>query len=234
LRFVVTANNFNIFASDPHALTTGDRDAIASRFFEVHPSPDAASLMMSIPIAERDALAAQDIIAKHALHLAATREVVSDSRFIVEGDKDGAFATRIITEDHRYGTWTVEWLARYLSEPTIVESNQGGLVWRGAGKVLVSPEAVINTFEKVLRNKQRPQSLEISNALRSLSTGQLVPFPDGKGTGFDVLVDVVAAWAKEKGVGSPSAIIAASKQPRVVRGEAGATNPRFQGIKNAQ
>lgn len=207
LRFVVTANDFNLFASDSHALTPDARDAIAERFLEITPSPRASELMLSLPPEERDALAADNHIAAHALWLAENRKVKSPGRFVVGGDL-GRFAVRIITEDGRYGTWTMEWLARWLSSPNDVEKEVGAAkLWRGEGRAIVSPEAVVDTFERALKNRRPPQSLEISNALCSLShTGELVAFPNGKGRGFDVIVEEVAVWSAEKGIGDPAKI----------------------------
>lgn len=216
LRFIVTANNFNIFANDQHSLTPADRDAIAERFLEIDPDVlGAQDILNSLDPEERDGLASEDRIARHALWLAQTREVKSPGRFIVPGEKDGRFAMRIITEDHSYGAWTVEWLARYLSEPIDIERSNGHLVYRDRGLVIVSPEAVINTFEKTLKNKKPPQSLEISNALRSLSTGQLVAVPGDRGVlGFQIMVEEVAQWAKEKGIGNPARIHAHANEER--------------------
>lgn len=229
VRIIVTANNFNLFAAlqDQPTLNPHDRDAIAKRFFEVEPSGEAAEILASVGgFDECDALAKSGAIARHILWLAETRKIHGGEKLVVEGTPGGQFASRIITQDRRYGTWVVEWLARYLSEPLAVEKEQGKLLWRGAGRVIVNPGAVVNTFDRVLKNKQRPQSLEISNALRSLSTGDLVPFPDkGKLTGFDVMVEVVAAWAEEHGIGDPSLIRASANMPRAIAGEAKAPEP---------
>ncbi len=208
LRIIVSTNNFNLFANDEHSLTPEDRDAIAQRFFQVNPSEEAKELLLSLDAEERGMLADGDRIAKHALWLSENREVKSEGRFIVPGEKDSGFATRIITEDHRWGSWVMEWLTRYLTDPQKVEASERGLVYRGGGKVIISPEAVVNTFERILKNKQRPQTLEISNTLKSLSRpGHLVAMPGGKGgVGFDIMIDVVADWAKEKGAGNPARI----------------------------
>lgn len=208
LRVIIAANNFNIFSNDEHSLTPDDRDAIAQRFLQINPSEEARELLLSISAEERANLAEEDHIARHVLWLSENREVKSEGRFIVPGEKDSGFATRIITEDHRWGSWVVEWLARYLTDPQKVEASERGLVFRGGGKVIISPEAVVNTFEKVLKNKQRPQSLDISNALKSLSRpGHLVAMPGGKGgVGFDIMIESIAKWAQEKGVGNPTRI----------------------------
>jgi hypothetical protein len=207
LRFVVSANNFNLFSNDENALTPEDRDAIAQRFLEVEPDEDTAvQILMSLDPQERDALASEDRIARHALWLSENRQVVSPGRFIVSGERGGHFATRIVTEDKKWGSWVVEWLARYLTDPTVVEKGEGSLVHRQDGRVIVSPEAIVNTFERVLKNKQRPQALEISNTLRSLSTGKLVPLPGDRGTGYEVIVDEVVAWSMDKGLGNPARI----------------------------
>jgi hypothetical protein len=125
---------------------------------------------------------------------------------------------RIITEDGRWGSWVVEWLARYLSDPTRIERDHGHLLSRDGKRVIVNPEAVIDTFNAVLKNKQPPQSAEISNALRSLSTGVLVPFPSGDRTGFEVLVKEIAAWSAEKSIGTPGAILANANSTRGAKG----------------
>lgn len=204
VRVMLTANNFNVFANDKHGLTPEDRDAIAQRFLEVTPSPEAEAFLMSMPFEERNSFAEADRIARHTLWLAANRHIDTHGRFLVEGDEDGALATRMTTHDKRFGSWVTEWLALYLTSPITVEAQgERALVYRNHGRVLVNPEAVINSWARLVRNKQNPQSLEISNALRSLSTGKLLAFPNDSGTqGFEILVDEVANWAQENGIGN--------------------------------
>lgn len=206
-RYVATANNFNLFESE-NALTPDDRDAVAERFLEIAPDAERAfEILQSIPYEERNALAEQDRIARHALWLKETTTIQNEHRLIAPGDRGGRFAFNIITDDHGWGSWTVEWLARWLSDPPSIERDQSHLVWRGNGRAIVSPEAVVNTFERVLRNKKPPQFLEISNALLSLSTGKLIKFPNDRGgKGYDVLVEEIAHWSEEKGSGNAEAI----------------------------
>jgi hypothetical protein len=206
LRFIISANNFNIFANDQHSLTPEDRDAIAQRFLEITPSFEAGKLLLSIDDDERASLVEEDRIARHALWLSENREVKSHGRFIVPGDASNRFAIRIVTEDHKWGSWVIEWLARYLSNPKLIEQSQNGLLSRAGGRVIVSPEAVVNTFESFLKNKQRPQSLEISNVLKSLSTGKDVKLPNGRGYGYEILIEEVIAWSREKHIGDPERI----------------------------
>ncbi len=220
VRVIITANNFNLFANDEHPLVPDDRDALAQRFFEVEPDgPRAEALLLSLHPDERDALATEDRIARHALWLAETRKPERTGRFIVAGEHGGRFAFKIITEDRKWGSWTIEWLSRWLSDPVQIDKECGPtLLWRGEGRAIVSPQAVINTFERVLKNKRAPQSSEISDALRSLSKGGgLIPFPNERGMGFEVVVPEVAAWSKEKGVGHPDSIIASARGETIAR-----------------
>jgi hypothetical protein len=220
VRVLVTVNNFDLFANDRKGLTPEDRDAIAARFLEVTPTAEAGRLLASVPREERDSIASADRLGRHALWLAETRDVASEGRFFVEGEAGGGFATRIVTEDGRFGSWVIEWLARYLSNPAAVEREAGALVWRGSGRAIVSPEAVVNSFTTLLKNKQNPQANDISNALRALSRGgQLVPFPGSpERAGFDILVEEVARWAADKGIGHPSRIRAAVRGDQTKNG----------------
>jgi hypothetical protein len=213
IRIIITVNNLNIFTQNErqkNALTPEDRDAIAERFLQIECSPDAKKIISSVPTQTRNSWAADNIIARHVLWLAENRAINEGERFIVQGDVGDSIATDIISADKGWGAWVIEWLARYLTEPVVVErAAVGALVWRGDGRVLVNPEAVINSFNAVLPNRANPQSLDISDALRSLSTGDLVSFPEPnpRGTvGFEVLWEDVARWSRVKGIGNPALI----------------------------
>lgn len=213
IRIIVTVNNFNIFRQrDAESLTPDDRDAIAQRFFEVRPdSQEAERILLSLPRRERDALASEDIIAKHALWLAETREVALGDRMLVEGDPSGRFAAEIVMNDRSWGSWVTEWIARWLSDPACLDgSSSAHLVWRGDGRALVNPEAVVNTYGLLVKNKINPQALDISDALRSLARDAKpveFPAPNPRGTsGFDIRWEDVVEWAQEKQIGNTGLI----------------------------
>lgn len=203
-RFVVTANNMNIFANDQYALTPDDRDAIAKRFLEVTPTEAAAMrFLTAMTPDEQDSLAADDRIARHALWLAENRAIKPGQRLVVEGEANVRFATRIITQDKSWGSWVATWLVRYLTNPILVERTQGGLVLRDGGRVFVAADAVINTFDQLVKNKKPPQDLEIVNALKSLSTdGKPQRIADMRATAFEILLDEILHFAEESSLGN--------------------------------
>jgi len=211
VRILMTMNNANLFTLDERALTTDDRDAIVERFMEIVPLPKARQLLDSIPFEERDALATEDHIARHVLWLRENRAVDSSGRYATKGINSRSFATRIVTMS-QWGSWVVEWLARYLSDPQIVERAAGNLTYRDGTTVLVSPEAIVNTWAVLIKNKRPPLSDDISNALSSLSTRKTT-LPSGKGTCFEVDADEIANWSEEKGIGNPNAIRINATQP---------------------
>lgn len=207
LRLMVTANNLNIFAGDQHALTRADRDAIAQRFLEIIPRSEARDFLLSLPAEERDGLAAGDRIARHALWLVENRAVNNPGRFWVEGEVDGSLADKITANDKSFGSWTHEWLARYLTNPFEVERENKALLYRKDGVVIVNPEAVINSWERLLKNRRPPQAAEISNALKTLSSGELTQFPGGAKRGFHIRVSSIVKWADDTGVGNAEDIL---------------------------
>lgn len=224
VRVIITANNFNIFAADEHGLTPQDRDALALRFVEITPSQEAADILEELSIKDRDALAADDVIARHALWLAENRQVKPGRRLLVEGDKSDAFATNVVVHDKKWGSWVMEWLAKWLTHPGKVENHgERGLVWRGEGRAVVNPEAIVSSWERlVAKGAARPTALDVSNALKSLSTGTPVAIPGAEDAeGFDVRIEDVVRFAKETLIGVPQRIeqnawAPAGPAPRVV------------------
>lgn len=203
LRMMVTANNFNIFKGDEHTLTMSDRDAVSQRFVEIIPNPEAAAYLNRYDAEVRDGFAADDRIARHALWLSANRVVNNKhQRLWTQGETSGDFADRMTANDGHFGSWCFEWLARYLSYPHDIEREQRNFLYRKDGVVLVSPEAVIGTFEKIVKNRKPPQSIDIGNALRTLSTNGVVTFPNGKTKGYQIRVETIAKWADENAIGN--------------------------------
>ena len=83
--------------------------------------------------------------------------------------------------------------------------------------LIIGTEAVVDTFEKVLRNRKPPQSGEISKALAALALPGVRDFPDGKGRGFEIIVDKLVQWSNENCVGNADQIRANVRAPRIVR-----------------
>lgn len=228
IRMMITANNFNIFAGDEHSLTPADQQAFAQRFLEVTPHIEAKKFLQKLPHSQRDGLASDNRIAKHALWLGANRVVHNEeSRFWVTGDDAGSLADKITGSDKKFGSWVHEWVAKYLTNPAQIEREQGALIWRRDGRVIVSPEAVVETWEKTLKNRKPPQSLEIANVLKTLSSGKLVAFPDKSARGFELRTDTIVRWSEEHGIGNPDAIAENAKGNKQINaGRPGVTGPK--------
>ena len=209
LRLMVTANNFNLFAGDQYVLTRADRDAIAQRFLEINPDPRAADFLNKLDPVERDGLAADNRIAKHALWLAENRKVTSRGRFWVEGEIDGTLADNFTLNDRGFGAWVTEWIARWLGSPIEIERTEAKLLYRKDNRVIVNAGAIVNTFEKAIKTNKRAETREIADVLKALSNGTPVPLPHNpKMTGFEIRLATIIKWADDHGVIAAEDIIA--------------------------
>lgn len=222
LRIIIAMNNASIFSSKGPAFTPDDRDAVAERFLEIEPNPRARALLETLDHTERDALVTEDKLAAHALWLAQERGALARGRYASLSPDDRGMSVRIASANV-WGSFVMEWLARYLSNPSAIEQSSSGLLSRDGHRVVISPEAIVNTFSTTLKNKQAPLSNEISNALASLAIGKQVNLPSGKGTGFEIHGEDVAKWSEEKGIGNPNAIRINSVAPMLRSVKGGAT-----------
>ena len=171
VRLILTANNEHLLSSDG-ASTHLDLQAIAQRFLYIEVSKNAREFIEALPKAYcEDVILWGDGLAKHALHLAATRTVERDRRFWVEGDTDSMH--RMLMTGTAWNSLVCEWLVRYLLNPTVFDTSNTGLIRRGEGELLVNEQALVDGWKTYIdiRNKD-PETAKIGTALRALSTKQ--------------------------------------------------------------
>ncbi len=197
LRVILAANNERLLAADED-LSADDLDAVAGRFLHIRTPQAAADYLKSL--GGRSATTAWvdgDLIARHALYLAASRTVTPGERFLVEGHTSTMH--RLLATQGRSAGLVVEWITRYLDEPRAAAA-QKGLIIVGGGKVLINVGALVDNWTMYIRSDEVPRSSMLGRALGNLSRGTVRP---GGGPRFhDIDVDIVLDWAEHNTIGN--------------------------------
>lgn len=167
VRLILTANNEHLLSGDG-ASTHLDLQAIAQRFLYIEVGEDAKDFIEALSHEEIEDMLDGDGIAKHTLHLYATRKVTKGRRFWVEGDTDSMH--RILMTGTAWNSLVCEWLVRYLMNPTGFDEAANGLIRRGEGRLLVNEQAVIDGWKMYLETTKDPETAKIGTALRAVST----------------------------------------------------------------
>ena len=169
IRLILTANNEHLLSGDG-ASTHLDLQAIAQRFLYIEATEESKDFMESLTDEQTQAILWGDGLAKHALHLEATRKVVKDRRFWVEGDTDSMH--RMLMTGTAWNSLVCEWLVRYLLNPTIYDQamSTSGFIRRGKGQLLVCEQGVIDGWKTYIDLHKDVETAKIGTALRALST----------------------------------------------------------------
>lgn len=201
LRIVASVNNFKMFTQQ-ESLTPEDRDAIASRFLHITPRPKAAEILRKMGTFDaRNAIVKKSILAKHILWLQQTHapSVEIGDRFAVEGQVEGSFAERLITDDEGWGSRVTAWLVGWLTDPMRVERENMQKVFRKLGMCIINPALVIAQWGTFIKSGF-PEHQQIINALRALShEGHPVEFPEPNPhgmCGYRIKTDLIVDWAQ--------------------------------------
>ena len=168
VRLILTANNDQLLSGDG-ASTHLDLQAIAQRFLYIEVGVDAKDFIESIGDEAVQGILWGDGLAKHALHLEATREVIKDRRFWVEGDTDSMH--RMLMTGTAWNSLVCEWLVRYLLNPTVYDQALGSSGWirRGKGQLLVCEQGIIDGWKTYINLNKDPETAKIGTALRAIS-----------------------------------------------------------------
>ncbi len=176
VRLILTANNEHLLTSDG-ASTHLDLQAIAQRFLYIEVSKKAREFIEALPKSYcEDVILWGDGLAKHALHLAATRTVERARRFWVEGDTESMH--RMLMTGSAWNSLVCEWLVRYLLKPNVFDKANNGLIRRGPNEktgvheLLVNEQAIIDGWKTYIDIHKDPETAKIGTALRALSTKQ--------------------------------------------------------------
>lgn len=216
VRLVIAANN-DFLLSSKESLSGQDLEAIAQRFLYIRAGQEASDFLATIPPEERERWKREGL-ARHALYLAATREVAPGRRFWVEGD---------ITEMHRLVTitsdWTsrvCEWLVRMLMQPSLYSNRGDGLIRLGNGELMVNEQALVDGWRLYYPDTRiEPETAKIGAAIRAISIDRRPCLRWlGKRVRYrQINTETLFAWSDSYGIGERSTMYAAlwgGKPPR--------------------
>lgn len=219
IRLILAANNESLLHTDDVA-TAADLKAIAQRFMYIKADDDVVAYLESLP-RETKEYWMREGIAKHVLWLAENHEVkVPGKRFWVEGDMSQMH--RILMIGNRWNSFVCEMLVRHLLNPKAYERNNGGLVRRGHGKLLVNTQFFLEQWEVILKNQDKPNTNKIAAALRavSISPRRIQKLWQGKPVNYyEIDIDHLLAWSDRNNIGSAASILDAIGDRAVAYGE---------------
>ena len=202
IRLVLAANNDMLLAFDGEDLSADDLEAIQKRFLHVRTTLAAAQYLRQLggKNGQTSAWVDGDLIARHALWLAANRKVLPGERFLVEGRMTDLVA-RMPTQG-KTSSLVCEWLVQFLDAPEekrrAIEST--GLVLVGNNEYLVNVKAISTTWTQFISSDGPPRTGQIGRVLKLLSRGTK-RVDDAR---FHVMnLDLIFAWADDNQVGKP-------------------------------
>lgn len=212
IRLIIAGNNDRLM-DNGEELSVNDLAAIASRFLYLNAGDKAAGYLEALggpPVIGK--WITHDLLAEHALFLAATRKVNEGSRFLVEGDAT-EFHRHLATGSGMAGL-VCEWITRFLAEPM---SSQ--YVHVGESEVWINTEALAKplAWEKYLPSSRVPSAAQIGRSLRSLSHGAGKLTIGGAQLSFHrIKAELLTTWIDRLQIGDTGAIRAKLSAPNEV------------------
>jgi hypothetical protein len=211
IRLILCANHDHLLALGDEDLGAHDLEAVAGRFLHIQ-TPAAAKAYLDAlggPTATAQWVDG-DMLARHALHLAATRVVVPGARFLVEGRATEMH--RLLATQGTVATFVCEAVSRYLDNPRkFDQSPNAGLIRCGGGKIVINTSAIAVLWTLYLPDTERlPSTHRIGKALANLSTGDERL---GARRGHVLNSDLIIAWAEKNQIGDADALRARVNQP---------------------
>lgn len=212
IRLILTANNEFLLSGGEDSSSHADLAAVAQRFLYID-VPEAASKFMEEIGQERveQIWLKQDGFAAHALWLEENRlaQIVRGSRFWVEGSETAMH--RLLVTGTAWNSLVLEWLVRYLINPSPIDNQKHYLILRRRGELLVNEKAIIDGWEILLKTNKQPDTTKIGEALRSISAPKRRNLRINKNRVRYRVVDphYVFDWAERNGIGDRQQIQAA-------------------------
>lgn len=207
VRLALTANNDKLLGMNNEELSRDDIDALAERFLHVTVSEAPAQYLRRLGGRNAtDAWVDGDLIARHALWLAANRHVIAGDRFLVTGDP--TYMVRQLATRPATAASVTGWLAGYLANPAMIfNSSIERYVLAGRGEFLVNVQALASYWNTYQDKEPRPSTPDVANALANLSTGTTQRGPRGDRVTYRVIrLDYVIDWAERNGIGDVEAM----------------------------
>ena len=198
LRVVLADNSGRMLVREEERdIGSDDLEAVASKF--LHISVDDAPVKYLESLGGRTATedwVSGDGIAAHALWLSQQRQVVSGSRFLVEGHVTSM--TRMLAVQGRIPGLICEWIVGYLDTP-IINITQQKTAIVGDGAILINVEAINLHWSRYIQSEQKPPTkTRIGAALVNLSKGSK---QIGTRRYHDVRPELIYEWSEKNLVG---------------------------------
>ena len=207
-RIIIAANNEDVVTFTDEQMTAQDLEAVALRFMHVPISEHVVAWLR-----ERNEGRAMtngwiegDGMARHALWLREHREVAPGSRFLVEGELS-RLHRQLILKSENTGL-VVEWLARYLANPTVYDRDARHRVVAGGGCLYVNAQGLVDAWE-IYSKERRPTIQKISKVLARFSQGQHRTRIEhvGRIRYWKIDHEIVMSWALDNQVGNEDTLM---------------------------
>lgn len=209
IRLILCANHDRILQVGDEDLTADDLEAVGGRFLHIPADASAKKYLDSIGgRTGTDPWVAGDMIAEHALHLRATRQVTPGRRFLVEAEVQEMH--RAMATQGRQQGLVAEWLCKFLSNPTPLQRTPDGreAVKVGNGRLLVNASKLISdgVWTAYAPEWDRPPS--INRAGRILGNMARHQVRLGTTRYHEIDHSLVLAFAERNQIGDPAAMLA--------------------------
>lgn len=198
LRLMLCANNAHLLETRED-LNATDIEAIAERFLYLHAEDKPRSFLKKLGPEQIRSFVEKDRIARFALHLAETREVVQTGRFLVSG-RDSALQ-RTLTTHRGPASAICHWCVEYLLDPAKIDTMGTLIVRVQNGRLLVTAHALATYWEMYATNIKPPVVRTISQALKGICDDKIQrKDANGRKTNYwPVKTENLKTWADEHG-----------------------------------
>lgn len=197
LRIVLTSNNSTMLETKEH-LTPDDATAIMERILYIRAEKEAREVLEHLGEAAVRGFVKDDAVAKHALWLRDTRQVVRSGRFLVSGN-DSDLHRSLITS-RGLTSAICNWCVSYLLEPGRMDAT-GTLAARVYQSMLhIRITALAEQWKMYLTNWDPPTPGQVNNAIRGIvrdRDSRVLTAGNGQKARYRVIrTDVLVTWAK--------------------------------------
>src|SRR6185312_7154308 len=141
----------------------------------------------------------RDKVAEHARWLAAQREVKSQTRFLVTGERK-RFHERLAVNSG-VGSGVCEVLAKTISSKNPIPPSVKDLLLVGSGEIFVNVNAIEMLWPEHVKSADVPGMQRLAKALKAISHEVVKVRVNGTQRNYArIRIDQLVAWAEENGV----------------------------------
>lgn len=209
VRLMMAANNDEALMLGNDSLTLHDLEAVVGRFLYVQAQREAADWLKAKNAGGHmtNAWVNDDLIARHCLALAETRQINPGKRFLVEGTET-AMHRKLLMQGMADGV-IHEWLVRFATKPGVIVQRYASRhefpkAYLQGGHIFVNAEGVIDCWDAYLDDKVRcPPTRKINSALKKIAVRQVRRGPRGNRAYFhEIKPELVIELSQELQIGS--------------------------------